>query len=516
MQVNRLKFLILFWLIPTIAGCNFPLLDSNVKRAPVARIEFAIINQSWLAESMVEINWRVTGAGVQPVLIGLNQNGKLIETIASVDANANNANWAPPIHLLEGSYMVAGEIEGRVVSQKGKPVDLRAQTPWQSHVISSFGNGPDGVRLADVNGDTLLDIATSFESSGEVALFQHPGYGNEDSPWTSVIVGNVPRGEDALAIDLDGDGVQDIVSSHEGDTLGIYVHWAPANREDYLNAAAWQTELIPESQGRGWMFAISMDVNQDGILDIVAGSKDDYFNDRNSVGDLGWFEAPRENRRNLDEWRYQSIDHTGWPMSIIAHDLDDDGDLDLLVTDRDSDDEHQGARWLENPGPPWEDEWSSHFLADLAGTSPVFMAMGDFDLDGSLEFVVPLLDENSLVILKREVVDGETIFSSYPVFFGTSSGLGSLKAVETGDVDNDGSLDIVVSYVGGRIGVIWLKYLETPFDGPWEVHIVSSLRDAKFDLVELYDVDGDGDKDILTTEEVHNLGVVWFENPLVP
>ena len=37
---------------------------------------------------------------------------------------------------------------------------------------------------------------------------------------------------------------------------------------------------------------------------------------------------------------------------------------------------------------------------------------------------------------------------------------------------------------------------------------------VKFDLVELVDLDGDGDLDAITCEEVDNLGVFWFENPL--
>ncbi len=36
---------------------------------------------------------------------------------------------------------------------------------------------------------------------------------------------------------------------------------------------------------------------------------------------------------------------------------------------------------------------------------------------------------------------------------------------------------------------------------------------TKFDLIELLDLDQDGDLDVITCEEVENLGVVWYENP---
>ena len=46
-----------------------------------------------------------------------------------------------------------------------------------------------------------------------------------------------------------------------------------------------------------------------------------------------------------------------------------------------------------------------------------------------------------------------------------------------------------------------------------EAHEISGPRGVKFDLLQLLDVDGDGDLDVLTCEERHNLGVVWYENP---
>lgn len=90
-----------------------------------------------------------------------------------------------------------------------------------------------------------------------------------------------------------------------------------------------------------------------------------------------------------------------------------------------------------------------------------------------------------------------------------------IKAVEVYDVDNNGRNDIIVTFVGGQYGVVWLSYRVGPFEGAWDLHVISDVVDGKFDLIQLFDVDNDGDDDILTTEEVHNLGVLWFENPLI-
>ena len=53
-------------------------------------------------------------------------------------------------------------------------------------------------------------------------------------------------------------------------------------------------------------------------------------------------------------------------------------------------------------------------------------------------------------------------------------------------------------FIGGR-GVFWQS--------------ISGPEGIKFDRIELLDLDGDGDLDVITCEETAGLGVVWYENP---
>jgi len=57
----------------------------------------------------------------------------------------------------------------------------------------------------------------------------------------------------------------------------------------------------------------------------------------------------------------------------------------------------------------------------------------------------------------------------------------------------------------------------TFLNNKWIYFDISGKKGIKFDRIELLDLDGDGDLDILTTEERENnygLGVIWYENPL--
>jgi hypothetical protein len=56
-------------------------------------------------------------------------------------------------------------------------------------------------------------------------------------------------------------------------------------------------------------------------------------------------------------------------------------------------------------------------------------------------------------------------------------------------------------------------------DAVWEWHNISGPIGYKYDRIELLDLDGDGDLDVVTTEENYGqnssgLGLLWFENPL--
>ena len=72
------------------------------------------------------------------------------------------------------------------------------------------------------------------------------------------------------------------------------------------------------------------------------------------------------------------------------------------------------------------------------------------------------------------------------------------KAVNIVDLNQDGQLDMVNTCEGaidGRSGVLWLE-------GPdWTPHDISGPDGIIFDRIEIFDIDTDGDEDVLTCEE---------------
>lgn len=375
---------------------------------------------------------------------------------------------------------------------------LVAQT-WLRHAVDDSSRGADGVKLADVNGDGLPDITTGWEEGGITRVYLHPSEDAVTEPWPAVTVGKTPSVEDAVFVDLDDDGAFDVVSCCEGRTRTMFVHWAPPEPERYLDSSAWVTEPIPASKElMMWMYAIPVDLDGQHGIDLIAAGKGDG-------AAIGWWQAPA-NPRSLADWAFHPISPAGWVMSLEPRDMDGDGDLDVVTTDRKG--KTRGCRWLENPGlgVAQTQLWQNHAIA---GTDQEVMFMS---LNAEGTHAAFGVQPKEVLICQRldlKELSWETETVSYP------EETGGAKAVAVGDIDGDGGWDLVLSCEGAtppKSGVVWLRRTAHG----WERHEISGPDGIKYDRIELVDLDGDGDLDVLTCEERHEgrgLGVIWYENP---
>jgi len=256
----------------------------------------------------------------------------------------------------------------------------RGAAPWPRHTIDDSSRGADGVRLADVNADGRPDIVTGWEEGGITRVYLNPGPAKANQKWPAVTVGKTPSVEDAVFSDLDGDGNADVITCCEGRTRTMFVHWAPKEKSRRLMPDAWKTEAIPSSKGAMmWMFAVPCQIDGKRGPDLVAAGK-------GKGAQLGWFEAP-ETPRNLADWKWHPLLDVGWIMSLVLTDMDDDGDRDILATDRKG--KTRGVFWLENPGPgpALAKPWPRHDIGG-AGREVMFLACADLDGDGLRDVLV--------------------------------------------------------------------------------------------------------------------------------
>ena len=346
-------------------------------------------------------------------------------------------------------------------------------------------------------------------------MYLNPGPTELRDPWPAVTVGDIGDPEDAFFVDLDGDGMLDVVSSCEGTTKSVYVHWAPAESSRLLDPDAWTTEQVPVSAGlTQWMFAVALQVDARNGVDLIAGSK-------GPDAQIGWFEAP-DDSRHLAQWKWHPLYRAGWVMTIRLHDMDSDGDADIVATDRMG--PRRGALWLENPAPGQSahSAWTEHRIGPVGDHEAMHNAVSDLDGDGRDDLLVAV--KGGAIQFHRRTQDEPPAWDTHSIEMPPGTGGG--KSVKVADVDLDGRKDLVVACehaTEGKIGVFWLSYRDAPTEPDWAPRSISGPEGFIYDLIQLTDLDGDGDLDAVTLEEKGpylaagfegaELGVIWYENP---
>lgn len=127
---------------------------------------------------------------------------------------------------------------------------------------------PDGIGIADLDGDGDMDICATSETKNQVAWYENPG-GSEGN-WSRHPVGSLRGADRFAAADLDGDGHVDIVATGANENEnGIYWFKAPQN----LKTGKWIRNTIVNTGSNNSMNSMDIaDMDQDGDIDIVSGT----------------------------------------------------------------------------------------------------------------------------------------------------------------------------------------------------------------------------------------------------
>jgi hypothetical protein len=174
----------------------------------------------------------------------------------------------------------------------------------------------------------------------------------------------------------------------------------------------------------------------------------------------------------------------GRPLAFAIADIDGDGDLDAVAALSTATAGAPSIQLLLGDG-------HGHFAlgAVLPGTSPTSVSLGDLDGNGSLDIVT--------------VTSGDT--GGVAILFGTGGGnfaapiaIGAGTAYDTvalGDVDGDHHLDVIAT--GGQLGV-FRGHGDRTFEAPF----TADLQVTHSHQVGVGDLDGDGKLDIVAAGEL--------------
>lgn len=274
-----------------------------------------------------------------------------------------------------------------------------------------------------------------------------------DVPWKKHDVNPKSAFEAAAALDVDGDGVLDIVC---GDTWYKGPDFKTTHKvRDVSRVGTYYNDFAN----------LPIDVNGDGRTDYVTCS---YFNK-----DVGWIENPGPTG---GPWTYHLIDQPGHIEAAAFVDLNDDGIPEVLPNSVNVVVFYQ----LEKAGP--NPVWKKHDLGSAGAGHGV--GTGDVNRDGRTDILAP----RGWYEAPADLRDGQWTF--HPDWNLGATGI----QIACRDVNGDGRTDLIWG-MGHDYGLYWIPG-EPGDDGrtTWNVARKKTIEDkiASVHVHFFTDLDGDG------------------------
>ena len=327
-----------------------------------------------------------------------------------------------------------------------------------------------GLHLVDLDGDGDLDLFLSAHGKGKTLAALNDGHGR-----FTRAAGTYPTSEIHLCYDSDEDGKVDLTMTYQ-DGGGQWWH----NR-----SSPGKLLFQPTGITRGTNTArrqAMIDINRDGKVDWLRGTDADIQFD---FGDGKGFFSENNSRLAVTRGRDEVL--------CLPHDIDDDGDIDLL------------AEWGHYSAPDgncriYRNDGNMTFMdvtteAGLPLKDTAIKGVGDVDQDGDPDliclerrrhFEIYINDGKGRFIKKAGAISG----------IEKGASMASWGIAVTTDFDNDGIADILVN------GKYFLKVLRGTGDGSFEyANSAWGIADVSAASIDdglcFGDIDADGDLDIV-------------------
>ena len=344
-------------------------------------------------------------------------------------------------------------------------------------LTTNFG-GVSVVAVGDMNRLGEIDVVAASTISNRIWIFYNQQ--QDDLGWSNPSAISNALAPSALAIgDLNRDGRNDVIAGSA--TNGRLAWW------NLNHGSTGRVTIALAITNVATVHAA--DMNRDGVLDILAAIPGESR--------VAWFE---NNGGAATSWTDRTISSgLANPLSASAGDLDDDGDVDVVVA-------LEGTGrvvWRNNvngDGLTWQ---SSVIDTSFAGAS--FTAIADVDRDGDMDVLAGARAAGFLAWWEN--IGG---MASNWTRHNILSGPVDLIDIKATDYDRDGDVDLVGGY-GTSDTVAWAENVDG-FGRAWSAHTITTQA-QDIVSVALADFDEDGGVDVVGALPIRGRVKTWPGEP---
>ena len=214
---------------------------------------------------------------------------------------------------------------------------------WKFHAVSGqsdrYQRYTHGIGFGDINGNGRMDLVEG------IGWWEQPEKIVEGQPWKFHRYDFAPAAAQMLVFDVDGDGLNDVITSWNCHDFGLY--WYKQIRSANGEITWEKNEILSATPDvNSSDFRVSqlhalypIDMNGDGLTDFVTGKR---FWAHGSKGDaepnapamIFWLELKRDGRGGATFVPHVIDDNSGVGTQVVAVDLNGDGIPDTIVSNK--------------------------------------------------------------------------------------------------------------------------------------------------------------------------------------
>ncbi|KPA12999.1 hypothetical protein MHK_006794, partial [Candidatus Magnetomorum sp. HK-1] len=342
--------------------------------------------------------------------------------------------------------------------------------------ITSDINNTGSIKLRDMNGDSYLDVVCGNKDQINRIYLNNTTADPFNGVSGSDIIPESTNTRDIDIADIDGDGDLDIIEGNALQPNYLYLNNGTSQPFDSI------TRTAITNDAHDTRAVVIKDVNSDGSFDLIAGNRN-----LGTDGDFNRIYLNSVSANPFDGVTGVAItDTVSTFIDLIVADMNGDTHIDVIASNYNM----PNVLYIHNgTADPFNGVTGTYITSDVYNARRIDIA--DMDNDGDIDLVVGNKDQANRLYLNNGTADPFNGITGVNI----TDDAHDTRVIAIADLDGDGDNDLVVGNYNYFNKLYFNNGTSTPFVNIYGVSLTHDWHNTRALLLE--DIEGDGDIDIL-------------------